>query len=205
MSTGNRMQSNNQSAARRRGRVLVIGLDGATFDLIKPWAAAGHLPTLRRLLEEGAHGELQSTIPPMTGPAWTTFATGVNPGKHDLYDWIARTPGTYQFRPTTALDCKTPSIYELLSRVQRRVCVLNVPMTFPPQPVNGVMIGGLPAPSVDSGISYPPAALEAAIDKYLSLCRLAAAGLPVPCLSLSETRTGWRRFVEDSDQRPSIQ
>ena len=50
-------------------KVLVIGLDGATFDLIKPWAAEGRLPTLRRLLEKGAHGSLRSTIPPMTGPA----------------------------------------------------------------------------------------------------------------------------------------
>src|SRR4051794_12351085 len=71
-------------------KVLVLGLDGATFDLIKPWAAAGYLPTLNRLMAEGAQGSLRSTTPPMTGPAWTSFATGVNPGKHRLYDWIAR-------------------------------------------------------------------------------------------------------------------
>ncbi|MEZ4558222.1 MAG: alkaline phosphatase family protein [Caldilineaceae bacterium] len=121
-------------AAAPKARVLVIGLDGATFDLIKPWAAEGRLPTLARLMDGGAHGSLHSTIPPMTGPAWTTFATGVNPGKHDLYDWIAREAGTYHFLPTTALDCKTPTVYELLSQVGRSVCVMNVPMTFRPSP-----------------------------------------------------------------------
>lgn len=76
------------SSKRAEGpnKVLVLGLDGATFDLIKPWAAAGYLPTLKRLMEEGAHGSLRSTTPPMTGQAWTSFATGVNPGKHRLYD-----------------------------------------------------------------------------------------------------------------------
>ncbi|MEZ4716472.1 MAG: alkaline phosphatase family protein [Caldilineaceae bacterium] len=141
-------------AAAPKARVLVIGLDGATFDLIKPWAAEGRLPTLARLMDGGAHGSLHSTIPPMTGPAWTTFATGVNPGKHDLYDWIAREAGTYHFLPTTALDCKTPTVYELLSQVGRSVCVMNVPMTFPPKPVNGVVVSGLPAPDLESGVTY---------------------------------------------------
>jgi len=139
----------------RPGKVLVIGLDGATFDLIKPWAAEGHLPSLSRLLQEGAHGALRSTLPPMTAPAWTSFATGSNPGKHRLYDWIAREPDSYRFTPVTALDGAAPTIYTLLSQAGRRVCALNVPMTYPPVPVNGVMVSGLPAPSTQSTITYP--------------------------------------------------
>jgi predicted AlkP superfamily phosphohydrolase/phosphomutase len=138
-----------------KGKVLVIGLDGATFDLIKPWAEQGHLPTLARLLEEGAHGSLHSTLPPMTAPAWTSFATGVNPGKHRLYDWIAREPDSYRFQPVTSLDCKAPTIYSLLGDAGREVCVLNVPMTYPPLSVNGVMISGMPAPTANSSITYP--------------------------------------------------
>ncbi len=145
-------------------KVLVIGLDGATFDLIKPWAAAGYLPTLHRLLQEGAHGTLQSTVPPMTGPAWTTFATGVNPGKHRLYDWIARDEGSYAFSPVTALDCAAPTLYTLLSQAGRRVCALNVPMTYPPTPVNGVMVSGLPAPSTNVTITYPTGLYQEILD-----------------------------------------
>jgi len=137
------------------GKVLVIGLDGATFDLITPWAADGDLPTFSHLMREGAHGSLRSTIPPMTAPAWTSFATGTNPGKHRLYDWIAREPDSYRFSPVTALDGAAPTIYTLLSQAGRRVCTLNVPMTYPPIPVNGVMVSGMPAPSTQNTITYP--------------------------------------------------
>ncbi|HZW04286.1 MAG TPA: alkaline phosphatase family protein, partial [Anaerolineaceae bacterium] len=71
---------------RKNYRVFVIGLDGATYDLIRPWVEQGKLPTFARLLAQGAAGQLRSTIPPMTGPAWTSFMTGKNPGKHGLYD-----------------------------------------------------------------------------------------------------------------------
>lgn len=138
------------------GKTLVIGLDGATLDLIKPWAADGYLPALNRIMNQGAYGALGSTLPPMTAPAWTSFATGTNPGKHGLYDWIAREPDSYRFTPVTALDGQVPTLYSLLSQLKRRVCALNIPMTYPPLPVNGVMISGMPAPSVDNEITAPP-------------------------------------------------
>jgi predicted AlkP superfamily phosphohydrolase/phosphomutase len=148
-------KTNNQTVSEKKDRVLVIGLDGATFDLIKPWADEGYLPTLTRLLKEGAHGSLRSTLPPMTAPAWTSFATGVNPAKHRLYDWVARQPDSYRFQPVTSLDCKAPTIYSLLGDAGRKVCVINVPMTYPPLSVNGVMISGMPAPTANSSITYP--------------------------------------------------
>lgn len=148
----------------RPDKVLVLGLDGATFDLIKPWADAGYLPTLQRIMQEGAHGSLRSTVPPMTGPAWTSFATGVNPGKHRLYDWIARDEGSYTFSPVTALDCAAPTLYSLLSDSGRRVCALNIPMTYPPTPVNGVLVSGLPAPSTKVTITYPTGLYQEIVD-----------------------------------------
>lgn len=150
-----------QSSSPRR--TLVIGLDGATFDLIKPWAAEGHLPALSHLIDQGAHASLESTIPPMTAPAWTSFATGTNPGRHRLYDWIAREPDNYHFSPITALDGTAPTIYTLLSQAGRRVCALNVPMTYPPQPVNGVMVAGMPAPDVRA-ITYPESLYQEILD-----------------------------------------
>jgi len=99
-------------------------------------------------------------MPPMTAPAWTSFATGVNPGKHRLYDWIAREPDSYRFTPVTALDGKAPTIYTLLSENGRRVCALNIPMTYPAVPINGIMLSGMPAPSLENSISYPPSLLQ---------------------------------------------
>ena len=152
------------------GKVIVVGLDGATFDLIKPWAAEGYLPVLSKLLQEGAHGDLGSTLPPMTAPAWTAYATGCNPGKHRLYDWIAREPDSYRFTPVTALDGKAPTIYSLLSNYGRKVVSLNVPMTYPPIPVNGVMVSGMPTPSTDVRFTYPDNAYQdilAAVGDYI--------------------------------------
>ncbi len=146
------------------GKIIVIGLDGATFDLIKPWAEAGYLPTLNRILQSGAHGVMRSTVPPMTAPAWTTFATGSNPGQHRLYDWIAREPDSYKFTPVTALDGKAPTIYTLLSEYGRSVVALNIPMTYPPVPVNGVMVSGMPTPSTKVTFTYPESAYQDILD-----------------------------------------
>jgi predicted AlkP superfamily phosphohydrolase/phosphomutase len=149
---------------------MAIGLDGATLDLIEPWAQAGELPTFRRLMAEGAYGRLRSTIPPMTAPAWTSFMTGKNPGKHGLYDWIYRRSHSYNVSPVTAAHCKEPTLWSLLSSAGRRVCVVNVPMTFPPTPVNGLMISGLPAPSTQATITYPAdllAEIEQEVGEYL--------------------------------------
>ena len=142
----------------RRSSGYCPGEDGATFDLIAPWAAEGHLPVLQRVMSKGAYGSLNSTMPPMTAPAWTTFATGVNPGKHRLYDWIAREPNSYRFTPVTALDNTAPTLYAMLSEYGRRVVALNIPMTYPPSPVNGVLVSGMPTPNTDVTFTFPPAA-----------------------------------------------
>jgi predicted AlkP superfamily phosphohydrolase/phosphomutase len=134
-------------------RVWVIGLDGATFDLINPWVVAGFLPTFERLMREGSWGELRSTIPPITGPAWCSFMTGTNPGKHGVFDWTYRRPGSYDFPPVTGENNRQASLWQIASLAGKRVLVLNVPMTFPPEPVNGLLVSGMPATQLST---YPP-------------------------------------------------
>jgi len=73
-------------------KVLIIGLDGATFDVISPMLKDGKLPTIGKIMKEGTWGELESTIPPQSAPAWTFFMTGKNPGKHGVYDWFEQDP-----------------------------------------------------------------------------------------------------------------
>ena len=129
-----------------RGRVLVIGLDGVTFDLIEPWAQAGHLPNLARLMAEGAWGRMQSTIPAHSAPAWTTFATGLLPGRHGLYFFLGPSRDSKYFRPVSAESIRGRTLWDLSSEQGRRVGMLNVPMTYPPRPVNGFMIAGMLSP-----------------------------------------------------------
>ena len=140
-----------------RPRLLVIGLDAATFDLIKPWADQGRLPNMARLLAEGAHGNLRSVPNLNSIPAWTTFATGMNPGKHGLYWFYERRPGSYGFRFLNGADVRMPRFWDYAGAAGKRVAVINVPMTYPSRPVNGLCIAGLDAPDEASpNFTYPP-------------------------------------------------
>lgn len=138
-------------------RVLVIGIDGGTLDLIRPWAEEGHLAHLGRLMAEGAWGLLESTLPPVTSPAWPTFATGKNPGKHGVFDFIRPRGSDFDMVNSTSIRSRT--LWQILSDAGRRVGVMNVPVTYPPQPVNGFMIGGMLSPHTGC-ITYPQGLLE---------------------------------------------
>lgn len=138
-------------------RVLVIGLDGATFDLIKPWVSTGKLPNIGRLMSEGVYGNLESVPNMCSAAAWPSFATGKNPGKHGLYWFAEPKRDSYEFRYANATFCKAETLWKLLSRAGKRVGVIHVPMTYPAEAVNGFLIAGVEAPSPDSkGFSYPP-------------------------------------------------
>jgi len=137
-------------------RVCAIGLDAATFDIIGPMVAQGRLPGFRRLMGEGAWGELRSTIHPLSPPAWSSFITGKNPGKHGIYDFVVHKPGSYELLYTYGGLRRGDSMWRLLSAAGKKVVVVNVPMTYPPEEVNGVLISGFDAPGVNSGFVYPP-------------------------------------------------
>lgn len=141
-------------------KVFVIGLDGATLNVIKPWAAEGKLPNLAKIMAQGSFGKLRSTIQPLTAPAWTSFMTGKNPGKHGIFDFISLMPDGYQIRYNNALSRKSPSLWKILSDTGKRVIVVNVPFTFPPEKVNGLLISGLDTPSTESNFTYPPSLYE---------------------------------------------
>lgn len=139
-----------------RPRVWVIGLDGVPWTLLQPWIDQGHLPTLARLQAGGAWGELRSTLQFLTAVAWSSFITGMNPGKHGVFDFARRIPGAYDQELTNAARRSGRSLWRVLSEAGRRVGVVNVPMTFPPEPVNGFLISGLDTPGLDSAYTYPP-------------------------------------------------
>jgi len=133
-------------------KLLIIGIDGATFDLIRPWAAAGHLPHLNGLLQGGVHADLASTLPPVTSPAWPTFMTGCNPGKHGVFDFIQ--PQGADFSLVNSTKIRQPTIWQRLSHAGYRVGVLNVPVTYPPRPIDGFMVSGILSPR-DGQICHP--------------------------------------------------
>ncbi|MHA1665156.1 MAG: alkaline phosphatase family protein [Candidatus Njordarchaeales archaeon] len=135
--------------------VLVIGIDGATWDLIKPWAESGELPTFKRLMNEGAWGILESLEIPISSAAWVSITTGKNPGKHGVFDFSMRKGNSYDIRPLSSRDVKSERVWDILGRHGKRVAILNVPMTYPPWKVNGVMISGFPCPEEYGKFTYP--------------------------------------------------
>lgn len=135
-------------------RVLMIGLDGATFDVLGPLMQQGLMPNLKALVDGGASGILESTRPPITPAAWTTFMTGKGPGKHGIIDFLRYDPSRNQLIFNNNQKISQPTIWQILSEKNYRVGSINVPMTFPPEPVNGFMISGFDTPTGED-FTYP--------------------------------------------------
>lgn len=136
--------------------VLVLGWDGAEPSLIAKLLAQGRLPNLARLIATGRQGILRSTIRPESSVAWTSFATGVHPGQHGVFGFMRSQPNSYHTRLVSSADVKHPFFWEVLSQHGYRVGILNMPMTYPPRPVNGWLVCGLMTPSSASTFTYPP-------------------------------------------------
>jgi predicted AlkP superfamily phosphohydrolase/phosphomutase len=136
-------------------KVFVIGLDGATFDLIQPWVEAGKLPVFDRLIQEGISGPLSSTFPPLTGPAWSSFMTGKSPAQHGVLEFFRRQEGSYRQVLNNRQDIDGKSLWRCLSEGGKSVGVMGVPLTYPPEKVNGFIITGLLTPPGRRDFTYP--------------------------------------------------
>lgn len=152
-------------------RVIVIGMDGLDPGVTEKLMAAGKLPSFKKLADEGTFRRLATTVPPQSPVAWASFATGTNPGKHDVFDFLYRTPSTYM--PDLALTSvmqprflsigtrkfplgksklrsymKGPPFWEITSRNKIPTVILRCPLTFPPSKVYGKMLSGLGTPDI---------------------------------------------------------
>ena len=150
------MQDSNANAPTR---VLVIGLDGATWTIARPLMDAGRMPNLAQLVAQGTAGPLASTVPPISAAAWVSFLTGQNPGRHGVYQFRKfdlRRYGGYRDEFATSSDYVGRSFLELAGQHGKRVGSVGVPMTYPPFPVNGFLVSGFPRPFGPHAQVYPP-------------------------------------------------
>jgi len=136
-------------------KVFVLGLDGATFDIINPMIQRGELPHFKQAMEKGTSGPLNSTLLHHSPPAWTSFATGRNPGKHGIIGFTRMAENRYGLRLVHGNDNGCSTMWDELSDQGKRVIVMNIPMTYPPKTVNGLLISGLDTPSTDVDFTYP--------------------------------------------------
>ena len=146
------------------GRFLLIGLDGAEPSLVDQWLAEGRLPMLEKIRDRGSLLPCASTVPCATFPAWTTCVTGVNPGRHGVFDFTRMVPGEYAIRFANATSRAAPALWNVLSEAGKRVCVLGVPATYPPEDINGIMVSGFDSPvctAVDKSFVSPASEFDA--------------------------------------------
>jgi predicted AlkP superfamily phosphohydrolase/phosphomutase len=137
-------------------RLAVIGLDCVTPELLfGPWLA--EMPNVRRLMADGLHGRLVSTIPPITVPAWMAMMTSQDPGMLGIYGFRNRASHSYEDTFTVnSGHVRAATVWNLLSRNRLRSIVMGVPLTYPPKPLNGVMVGCFLTPDTGAEFTYPP-------------------------------------------------
>jgi predicted AlkP superfamily phosphohydrolase/phosphomutase len=153
-------------------QLLIIGLDGATFDVIRPMIASGELPNLTALMNNGSSGFLESTVPPFSPPAWTSFMTGFNPGRHGIFGFVNFDPLSYAHldsRPVTARSLAGHTFFDILGNAGYRLAVITVPITFPAWAINGYMVAGEPCPDTETGLAYPTSLAAELPDRYAFL------------------------------------
>ena len=138
-------------------KVLIVGLDGATWRLLGPWVRAGRLPHLGSLMARGTWGTLRSTVPALTMPAWASFMTGKNPGQHGIFAFRRLSSNTYEPRGiTNASDLRCATLWDLAGRAGKQVGVINVPPSYPIRPVNGFVVSCMLTPPGETRFTDPP-------------------------------------------------
>jgi predicted AlkP superfamily phosphohydrolase/phosphomutase len=138
-----------------RHRAVVIGLDGTPLSLLRRLADDGTMPTVRRLIGEGTLKHMTTTIPEISSVAWSSFMTGVNPGKHGVYGFIDLQPRSYKVYFPNFKHVKGDTIWDVIGRKNRRSVVVNVPSTYPAREMNGVLISGFVAIDLAKA-TFPP-------------------------------------------------
>jgi len=137
-------------------KVFCIGLDGGTFDLMDPWLQMGYLPNIQQLIEKGTRATLNSVILPFTPQAWGSFMTGMNPGNHGVFGFKEKTEGRYSFQFVNNRSIKSKTLWRYLSDHGKPAILINIPMTYPPEEIEGVIVGGMDSPGIDSDFTFPP-------------------------------------------------
>lgn len=138
-------------------KVFLLGLDGATWQLLDVLIERGVMPNLKNLVDRGASGVLNSTIPYVTPVAWSSLLTGTRPSKHCIfgYNVIENREGMVIWLLANRTKMRAPTVMDMYGQLGRRVISLNMPMTYPPREEDGIIATGMMTPSSESRFFYP--------------------------------------------------
>lgn len=141
-------------ALKNNVRFVILSIDGVPYDLVRRMIDQGEMPNLASLASQSGLKKMRSVQPTVSCVAWSSYMTGANPGKHGIYGFIDRRPGTFELMFPNSSTRAAEDIWSILSRADKRVFGMNVPTSYPPQAVNGIMIGGFLTPSLEK-VAYP--------------------------------------------------
>lgn len=141
---------------KRKDKVVVIGIDGVPYTFLKEGIEKGRYPNLKKFVEEYTGlKQYNSVYPPVSSVAWTSYMTGKNPGEHSIFGFVDRTASPFRLKIPLGRDRTVKTLWKKLSEQGKKVLVMNVPLTFPPEEVNGILISGFLTPDIERGV-YPP-------------------------------------------------
>ena len=155
----------NMDNRENKPKIFVLGVDGATFDVILPLVEKGELPNLKKMIDQGTWGELESVIPPSSGPAWTSFQTGKIPSNHGIFDFLTKRPKSYDTHYINSTNIRGEKLWDILGRYGLKSGIINVMVTYPPYPVNGFLLTGGLTP-MGSKYAYPDELAKEIEDKF---------------------------------------
>jgi predicted AlkP superfamily phosphohydrolase/phosphomutase len=138
---------------KNKKKLVIIGIDGATFDVMNPFFEKGILPNISSFKNKGV---LTSILPPATAVAWASFATGNYPGKTEIYDFTVIDDASWKVHFINRKRLQGKPIWSYLDESKIRSCFINMPLTYPPDKINGVIISGIETPSKMHPYVYPP-------------------------------------------------
>jgi len=144
-------------------KTIIIGLDGASFELIDPWIKQGALPNIASIKRDGIWADMESVLPPVTSPNWKCFSTGRNPGKLGIFWWENIDWTNRRVYYPTARKSENKEIWDYIGDAGMKVGIIGMPNTYPPKKVNGFLVAGGPD-AQEQGFTYP-AELEKELKK----------------------------------------
>jgi len=172
-------------------KIVIIGIDGGTFNVIDPLIKKGELPNIQKIIENGVCGKLRSTIPPTTIPAWPSFMTGKNPGKHGVFGFT-KGSAINQFR-----NLDSVCFWDILAENDKNSIVVNVPMTYPPKIKKGVMVSGMLTPEGKNDYTYPKELVKS-IEKEL---KGYAPDVDVKTIETLNSAKSWEKLLKLDEKR----
>lgn len=185
-------------------KVVVIGVDGGTFDIIDQLVARGNLPNIASIMKNGVCSKLISTIPPITVPAWPSFVTGVNPGKHGVFFFTENNYTKYdEGRIVNANDIRFKTLWQIFSDLGKKLLLVGVPLSYPPQKIDGVMISVPIEGGIERVATYPPEVRGELIEKLkINLLNLRGKFKRYEYMSQEDV---YEDFISYRDKRIAVQ